>query len=119
MKKAQFRLSRAASLAAVIFLSPLATRAHAEPAVSAKQALQLAEDALASKNAPGVYLQSLTLVKTSLFTGKMVWTVNWSDNVPGSKPDTKEVGLEIGMDGSVTHLVKGRGPAAKPQPSPH
>jgi hypothetical protein len=112
-----FRIALALGLLALFSLQSLAV---AGPAVSAKRAVELAEEALAAKNAgENVFIQSMSLQRTSLLTGKTVWTISWSENIPGSKPGSVEVGLEIGMDGSVVHLVKGRAAAGKAPVSPH
>jgi hypothetical protein len=104
----------------LLVLCALQSAALAGPAISAKRAVELAEEALAAKNAGDkVFIQSVALQRTSVISGKTVWTVSWSENIPGSKPGSVEVGLEIGMDGSVVHLIKGRAPAAKPVVSPH
>jgi hypothetical protein len=95
-------------------MAALGSRAFAGPAVSAKQAVDLAKNA-----GDKVFIQSLVLQRTSMISGKTVWTVSWSENLEGSKPGSIEVGLEIGMDGAVVHLIKGRGATGKPQVSPH
>lgn len=108
MKFAQYRPLRTALL--VLATAALGSLAQAAPAVSCKQALQLAEEALADKNpSNSVYVESVVLTRSSIFNGKVAWTVTWSSVVPASKPGTEEVGVEISMDGAVTHLVKGRG----------
>jgi hypothetical protein len=110
---------RCALLLAMTLLPTISARADTAPAISAKQALQLAEEALAPKNTGGgVYVSSISLQPTAVLGGKRVWTVMWSESVEGSRPGTKELGLEIHMDGAVVHLIKGRG-NTKPQPSPH
>jgi hypothetical protein len=120
VKTAQLRPFRTALALTLLALFTLRSPALAGPAVSAKRAVELAEEALASKNAgEKVFIQSLALQRTSLITGKTVWTVSWSENIPGSKPGSVEVGLEIGMDGSVVHLIKGRATAGKPAALPH
>jgi len=107
------------SLASALLFAPSQSRAEGAPQISAKEALRLAEEALAPKNPSGsVYISSLVLQQTAMVSGKRVWTVQWSESVEGSKAGSKEVGLEIGMNGSVVHLIKGRG-TSKPQPSPH
>ena len=120
MKTAHLRPFRTALPLTLLALFALRSPAQAGPAISAKRAVELAEEALAAKNAgDNVFVQSVALQKTSLITGKMVWTVAWSENIEGSKPGSVEVGLEIGMDGSVAHLIKGRSTPGKPQVSPH
>lgn len=121
MKTAQLRPFRTALALSLLALFTLHSPALAGPAITAKRAVELAEEALAAKNAgDSVFIQSIALQRTSLITsGKLVWTVSWSENIAGSKPGSVEVGLEIGMDGSVAHLIKGRATPGKPQVSPH
>jgi hypothetical protein len=120
VKTAQLRPFPTALALTLLALFILRSPALAGPAVSAKRAVELAEEALAAKNAgDSVFIQSLSLQRSSLLSGKPVWTVSWSENIQGSKPGSVEVGLEIGMDGSVVHLIKGRGAPGKPQALPH
>lgn len=89
------------------FLAADALAADAQPAVSAKQALQIAEEALTEKGvADSVYVASLALQTPSVVSRKAVWTVLWSSLVPAVREGSWESGLQISMDGSVVHLVK-------------
>jgi hypothetical protein len=120
VKTAQLRPFPIALAFTLVALFTLRSPAMAGPAVSAKRAVELAEEALAAKNAgENVFIQSVALQRTSVISGKTVWTVSWSENITGAKPGSVEVGLEIGMDGSVVHLVKGRATGSKPVVSPH
>ncbi len=86
-----------------------ATAAHAAadaPAVSVDQALALANKALARKGVSGVYIESIELSKPTLLSKKWSWSVRWSAPLPASRPEIKEVGLSIDMDGKVVHVVK-------------
>ncbi len=95
-------------LALLVLTTATSAFAGEAPAISPKHALELAEQALAEKGAAGeVYVQSLALEHTSLLEKKMVWSVTWSHSLPGSTAQKKEVGIEIHMDGSIVHLVKG------------
>jgi len=105
----------AATLLLILLPKPLA---HAEPAVSIRKALDLAEEALAAKGKKGeVYIESITWDRSSILSPKGVWVVSWSATIPGSKPGSKEVGIEINMQGEVLHLVNARG--KKKNTSPH
>ncbi|HEV7403191.1 MAG TPA: hypothetical protein VGO11_09705 [Chthoniobacteraceae bacterium] len=120
MKTAPLRPCRLALALGLLAFFSLRVPAQAGPAISAKRALELAEEALAAKNAgDNVFIQSVALQRTSLVSGKPVWTVSWSENLPASKPGSVEVGVEIRMDGSVVHLVKGRAAPGKAPVLPH
>jgi hypothetical protein len=80
------------------------------PTLSAKRAVEIAEQALAEKGAGSqVHIQSLVLQETTRVGGKTSWTVTWSTPLPASNRNKNEVGIEIGMDGSVVHLIKSPG----------
>jgi hypothetical protein len=83
------------------------------------RALDLGQKTLAEKGmANQAYIKSIELQQTAAFGGKQVWYVQWSEPIPASKPGKKEVGIEISMDGSVVHMIKGPGtpPAQKHGP---
>ena len=91
----------------------LAEAEDAAPALNARQALTLAEKALADKGMAGqVYIKSLALTRPTLSSNDR-WQVAWSSAIEGSKPGSREVGLEISMAGDVVHLIKGRGEVQK------
>lgn len=119
MKTAQLRPVHRPLALSLLALFILQAPILAAPELSAKRAIELAEETLVAKNVSDkIFVQAVALQKTSLLNGKTVWTISWSENLPGSKTGSVEVGLEIGMDGSVVHLIKGRG-ASKPAALPH
>ncbi len=99
----------------LVFLIPLlltfTALAEPPPELSAKAALQLAEQSLESRGL-GVFIQAVTFQSTALLGGKRTWYVQWSGYVEGAKAGTRETGLQIGMDGHVVHVIKepGSGP---------
>lgn len=97
------------SLAVLLLLLSVSVSALAEnpPELSAKAAVEIADKSLAERNlAPKVFIQSVAIQSTALLGGKRTWYVQWSGFVQGTKPGTHEVGLQIGMDGHVVHVVK-------------
>ena len=89
------------------------------PELSAKAAVEIADQTLASRHlGPNVFIQSVTFQSTALLGGKRTWLVQWSGFVEGSKAGTREIGLQIGMDGHVVHVIKepGAGPATGSKP---
>lgn len=79
----------------------------AQPVLPIRKAVELAEEALAAKGKQGeVFIESISLQRTSLLKPEQIWIVKWSGNVPGVKEGSKEYGLEINMKGDVIHLIK-------------
>lgn len=86
----------------------LPVMAGEKPALSIREALDLAEKAKGMReNSNTVYIASIHLERTSMLNGKMIWIVKWSDNLPANNPHDREIGVQIAMDGSVKHIVKG------------
>ena len=96
------------SLAVVIpLLFTFTALAENPPEISAKAVVEIADQTLATRHlAPQIFIQSLSFQSTALLGGKRTWFVQWSGFVEGSKPGTREVGLQIGMDGHVVHVIK-------------
>ncbi len=91
-----------------LLLFPLA--GQAAPELPIRKAIELAEESLASKGKAGeVYIAKISWERSTILSKKAVWVITWSETIPGSKPDSKEVGLEINMQGDVVHLLHGRG----------
>ncbi|MEI8341704.1 MAG: hypothetical protein WCH43_09245 [Verrucomicrobiota bacterium] len=87
--------------------APLAL-AEDKPALSIREALDIAEKAKAVRaNGDQVFIVSMTLERTSMLNGKTVWIAKWSGTLPANKPSDRETGVQIAMDGSVKHIVKG------------
>lgn len=94
-----------AALIALFF----ATTAFADdaPPVSAKQAVDLAEKTIAERGlGKTLYIESVTIQRLSMFSGKSYWFVKWSRTIPAINPKNREVGLKVNMDGSYVRLVK-------------
>ena len=90
-----------------LLLFTLSAFAENPPELSAKAAVDLAQKTLDERHlGPNVFIQGLTFQNTALLGGKRTWYVQWSGFVEGTKPGTREVGLQIGMDGHVVHIVK-------------
>ena len=86
--------------------SPLAL-ADDKPAISISQAADIAEKSKAVREGgDSVYVVSLTLERTSVINGKMMWLAKWSSTLPGNNPNEHEIGVQIFMDGTVKHIVK-------------
>jgi hypothetical protein len=82
--------------------------AEEKPTLSIREALDIAEKAkLMRENGDKVEIISLTFERTSMLNGKPVWVAKWSGNLPANKPTDHEIGVQIAMDGSVKHIVKG------------
>lgn len=79
-----------------------------KPAISARQALDAAENYIKERGLQGdIYVESVTLTRSSMFGGETYWFVKWSHPLVASDPAKREVGIKMRMDGSVTRLVKG------------
>ena len=86
---------------------PLA--ALAAPAVGIDQAVALAQQSLRERGlADRVHIVSATLERDSMMSAKKHWFVRWSESIPRAERK-REVGVEVGMDGSVVILVKAPG----------
>ena len=80
-----------------------AVRAEA-PAISAERAVKLAQEQLTSRSLQGKhYISSLILEKASITSKQVRWVAMYTPSIPLG--DRKELGVEIGMDGSVVRLV--------------
>ncbi len=86
-------------------LPPLVQAAEPPPAVTIDRVLQIARDSLALRHSDA-FIQSINLGKPAVFSGGQVWFVKWSHPIPGSRPEVREVGLSVAMDGKVIHIVK-------------
>ena len=94
-----------------VITAPLAM-AEEKPAISIREAVEIAEKAKgARENGDRVFIASITLERSSLLGGKTLWIARWSGNLPANNPHDHEIGVQIAMDGSVKHIVKG--PAEK------
>lgn len=91
-------------LAAALSFS-LSVGLRAAPALSAEEAVKIANETLKERQLTGQYwLTGLTLEATSLGKKQMVWVVRW--NAPISLEEAKrETGLEIAMDGTYARYV--------------
>jgi len=78
---------------------------RAEPAVSAEQAIKIANETLKERSLAGQYwITGVTLEPTTLGKRESVWVVRW--NAPISLEKAKrETGLEVGMDGTYARYV--------------
>ena len=82
----------------------------APPALTADQAARIAQEQLTSRHLQGKHhIASLVLEKSSITSKEVRWVALFTPSIPLG--DRKEIGAEIGMDGSVTRLVN---KAAKP-----
>lgn len=101
------RLILAATMLLTIHASALRAE-NAAPAVSIQKAIEIAEQAkLMRDGGDRVYIEKIELQRTSLLNAKDVWIVKWSGKLPANKPEDREIGLQIFMDGHVKHIVKG------------
>ena len=90
-----------------VVLAPLAL-AEEKPAISIQDAIVIAEKAKALReHGESVFIASIALERTSMLNGKTVWIAKWSGKLPANNPRDHEVGVQISMDGSVKHIVKG------------
>jgi len=89
------------------FHAPLAL-AEEKPAISIREAAEIAEKAKAMREGGDkVFIVSLAYERTAMINGKPVWIAKWSGKLPANNPSDREVGVQIAMDGSVKHIVKG------------
>ncbi|GEM_PF-2342692 len=87
-----------------------AVACFAAPQLSIREALDIAEKAKADRDGGDkVYVESISLDRGALMSSKAVWIAKWSDPLPANKKGKVDVGVEIAMDGTVKHLVKGPG----------
>ena len=108
MKKTKMKKITSTLIALLFALHSPAVQAEDKPAISIHQAADLAEKAKALReNGDTVFIESLTLQRTGIFAGKTVWIAKWSGKLPANNPRDREVGVEISMDGTVKHIVKG------------
>ena len=78
------------------------------PAISIRQAIDIAEkEKTLRPDSDKVFILSIELQRLSLLNAKQIWIVKWSGPISANKPEDREVGLQISMDGSVKHMVKG------------
>ena len=91
-----------------ILLTLAVSSAHASPpAVTARQALDIAEKNLADRGlTKKLYVAGVTFERTSVFGAPAYWFVKWSEPIPASNPNNREVGIKVKMDGTATRLVK-------------
>ncbi|MEA3189387.1 MAG: hypothetical protein QOD99_3217 [Chthoniobacter sp.] len=91
----------------IVLCSTSSLFAADRPAISARQALEIAENDLTSRNlTPKLYVVSLSLERPSMFGGATYWMAKWSEAIPASKPENREIGLKVKMDGTPVRLVK-------------
>ncbi len=102
MKKHLLLLAVAASLLAV---APAAL-ADRVPEYPIQDALNLAQKVLAERNEPNVYIESIVLTRSSVFSAKRHWFITWSRPLTAQTANTREVGLSISMDGRAARVVK-------------
>lgn len=86
----------------------LLTVIHAEPpSVTLREALNIAEKNLAERGLDKkLYVAGVTLERASMFNGKAYWFVKWSDVIPASNRNNREIGIKVNMDGTAVRLVK-------------
>src|SRR5438067_2085149 len=95
------------SLLAYVVCGASVLFAGERPAVSAREALDIAEKNLAERNlAQKLYVQSVTLERASILKSESFWMVKWSEAIPASNPANREIGIKVRMDGTATRLVK-------------
>jgi hypothetical protein len=76
----------------------------APPALTADKAAKIAQEQLTSRNLQGKHhVSSLVLEKTSFTSKEVRWVATFTPGIPLG--DRKEIGVEIGMDGSTVRLV--------------
>jgi hypothetical protein len=78
------------------------------PAVSIRQAIEIAErEKTVRPDSDRVFIASVELQRVSMLNARQVWIVKWSGPLAANKPQDRDIGLQIFMDGSVKHIVKG------------
>ena len=91
----------------VALLAPgVVLAADPAPAVPIERVVQIAKQSLAERKVDGVYIESITLERGTMFSSSRRWYVKWSAPLQGSAPEIHELGLAIKMDGTVIHVVK-------------
>ncbi len=96
---------RLLAVSALGFCAPLA-QAETAPAFPIEKVLAIANKVLAERNEPDVFIRSIVLTKPAMFSDKQKWEVTWSRALPASKPQLREVGLSVTMEGKAARLVK-------------
>ena len=77
------------------------------PELPAERAVKLAQDDLKGRGFSEQYhIASLVLQKRDVRGSGFYWAVNWSSAIPLTA-EKKELGLQIGMDGSLVRVVRG------------
>lgn len=100
-------MKKLAGSALVLSVLVLAARAVSPP-VSIGEALAIAEKSMKDRGLEQrVYIQSISLERTSLLNSKPFWLVRWSTPLPASEPKTREIGIKVDMEGRAVRLVKG------------
>jgi hypothetical protein len=75
--------------------------------VSVREAVDIAEKSLNDRSLKGkIYIESVSLDKSSIIGGHTFWFVKWSASLPASDPKNREVGVKVYMDGTASRLVK-------------
>lgn len=91
----------------VILLFTAAAFADDAPPVTAKQAVDLADQSLTDRGLRStIYIESVSIQRVSMFSGKNYWFVKWSHPIPAINPKNREVGMKVNMDGTCARLVK-------------
>jgi hypothetical protein len=76
----------------------------APPTLTADKAAKIAQEQLTSRNLQGKHHVASLVLERASFTSKEVrWVATYYPSIPLG--DRKEIGVEIGMDGSVVRLV--------------
>ena len=76
------------------------------PALSIEEAISIAHKSLKERGLDDShYVASATLASAAVLGSKYHWSVRWSESIPRGDRK-KEIGVDIGMDGSVVHVVK-------------
>lgn len=104
----KYTVKHIAVLAVLLFtVSAFADDAPA-PAISAHQALDLAEKNMNERGlGKEIYVESVTLTRPAIFGGETFWFIKWSHPIRATDPNKREIGIKVRMDGRTTRLVKG------------
>lgn len=95
------------TLLTIVFCAATPLFADERPAISVRQALDIAEKDLASRGlTEKLYVVSATLEHGSMFGGASFWLLKWNEAIPASKPENREIGMKVRMDGTPVRLVK-------------